>query len=214
MRALDIGPDQPLPRGEIQRKGAGGYTLCGPCNNKMGRWYNPHFLNFYDEALGILHYAKGRPSLTYLYHCLPLPVLKQIVSMFFSVNSERFHEANPELAEFVLNREKRYLSPKYRFWLYYNYEGRLRNSAKSVIVNTNIGRKSVFSEITFPPFGYVLTIDSLPTDDRLCEITFFSRYGYLEYAPVQLQIPVLPTWTHIPGDYRQRDEVGSWEEAS
>ena len=144
---------------------------------------------------------KGRPTLTYLYHCLPLPVLKQIASMFFSVNPERFHESHPELVEFVLNREKRYLSPKYRFWLYYNYEGRFRNSASSAILNTNNGQMSVFSEITFPPFGYVLTFDSLPTDNRLCEISFVQPVWISgNMLRSILKYPVLPTWTHIPGD--------------
>jgi hypothetical protein len=58
------------------------------------------------------------------------------------------------------------------------------------------------SEITFPPFGYVLTLDSAPLDRRLLEITHFSRYRYDEFRVLELRPPVLDTPTSFPGDYR------------
>jgi hypothetical protein len=72
-------------------------------------------------------------------------------------------------------------------------------------------RSSFFSEITFPPFIYVMTLGSPPTDDRLVEITHFARYGLNELAIMEMKLPVLPTLTGVPGDYRTRKEI--YEEA-
>jgi hypothetical protein len=35
--AAHLGPDQ-VPRGQIQQRGAGAYTLCESCNNWTGNW--------------------------------------------------------------------------------------------------------------------------------------------------------------------------------
>ena len=128
--------------------------------------------------------------------------------MFFSVNGERFGKVNQELVDFVLNKEKRYLSPKYRIFVYYNIEGRFRTSGISAIVNVkDPGKISVLSEINFPPFGYIMTFDSDPPDTRLFEITHFSRYEFREWTPMELKLPVLPTHLALPGDYRTKNEI-------
>ena len=59
-----------------------------------------------------------------------------------------------------------------------------------------------------------MTIDSGHSDypdRRLYEITYFSRYGYEEYRSVYLKLPVLPTHTYLPGDYRSRKEIEETE---
>ena len=73
--------------------------------------------------------------------------------------------------------------------------------------DTNSTRTVLLSEITFPPFGYVMTIDDEPHEKRLVEITHFSRYGYNEFAVFPLQLPVLPTHLWFPGDYRTKEEI-------
>jgi len=56
--------------------------------------------------------AGGNPSLFYLNYVFPLPILKQVVTMFASVNQAAFDSAHPELAAFVLDRERKYLPPR------------------------------------------------------------------------------------------------------
>ncbi len=57
-------------------------------------------------------------------------------------------------------------------------------------------------ELPFPPFGYVLTVDSLPPDYRLTEITQFARSVVDEMKSVSLTLSVLPTHSAVLGDYR------------
>ncbi len=88
--AMDLGPDDPRPRGRVQQRGAGAHTLCDPCNTKTGKWYVPHYLQWFLQGWRLLQYAIDAPSLTFIYHIIPLAVIKQIAVMMFSLNSEGF----------------------------------------------------------------------------------------------------------------------------
>lgn len=133
--ALNIGPDDAI-RGSTQQRGMGGYTLCERCNNTTGHWYGSRFVAWCYQGLELLVKSQGHPTLYFIYHLFPLCVIKQILAMMFSVNGEGFRDANPELAQFVLDKERRYLNPKYRIFAYYNYEGRLRSLGVSAALNT------------------------------------------------------------------------------
>jgi hypothetical protein len=69
------------------------------------------------------------------------------------------------------------------------------------------GQSCVFSEISFPPFEYVMTLDSPPPDPRLHSISHFGKYDYDEFRAFELQLPVLPTFLWMPDDYRTKDQI-------
>lgn len=194
-----------LKKGLIQQQGMGAYTLCQQCNNTTGDWYARHFADWCIQAMIILERTGGRPSLVYLNYLRPLPILKQIVTMFFSVNSERFAAANPDLVRFVLNRESQFLPPRFRFFAYYTL-GMMRTVGVTAMLTLG-GDTKVVSEIAAPPLGYVMTIDSGPPDPRLFEITHFCRYGYYEVVQAEIRASVLPVATPFPGDYRTPAEI-------
>jgi hypothetical protein len=208
-QAMSLGPDEIL-NGPIEQRGMGAQTLCVRCNSITGHWYGGNFVDWCYQGMDILIRSNGNPSLFYLNYLFPLRILKQIVTMFFSLNADGFQDNNQELVRFVLNRDMKYLPPKYRFFVYYNIEGRIRSSGIVAALNLRSnGSKdpSVFSELTYPPFGYVMTLDSEPTDARLVEITYFSRYDYNAFCVSELKLPVLPTHTVIPGDYRNKEQI-------
>jgi len=203
---VGLGPDEPI-RGPTQQRGMGEYTLCPRCNNDTGSWYAKDFVDWCYQGFEILLRSKGNPSLVYLNYLIPLRILKQIITMFFSVNGPDFCDANPELVKFVLNRDKKYLSPKYRFFVYYNISSRLRCSGVSARVDINTQNMCVFSEVNYFPYGYVMTFDSSPPDPRLFEITHFSTYSYNEFKVMTIKLPVLPTHLWFPGDYRTKEQI-------
>jgi hypothetical protein len=209
--AIGLGPDE-IVKGPIRQRGLGDYTLCIKCNNDTGAWYGGKFVDWCYQAMEILIRSDGKPSLIYMNYLFPLPILKQIVTMFFSVNGDNFWKANPELVRFVLDRERNHLPPKYRFYVYYNITGRFRYSGITgqLQVTSILGSGSkpiVMSEITYPPFGYVLTFDSPAPDKRLYEITHFADCKHNEFRVMTLKLPVLPTHLFYPGDYRTREEI-------
>jgi hypothetical protein len=208
---IGLGPDD-IVKGPIHQGGIGEYTLCGKCNNDTGSWYGGKFVDWCYQGMEILVKSGDNPTLIYINHLYPLAIIKQIVTMFFSVNTETFCVANPELVRFVLDKERKYLPPKYRFFVYYNTTGRFRYSgivgqAQIDPQSGSLSRPNLMSEITFPPYGYLMTIDSPPPDNRLIEVTHFAGNDYADYREMTMKLPVLPTHTVYPGDYRTKEEI-------
>jgi len=204
--AIKAGPESPHG-GRIQQRGAGAYTLCGRCNNNTGGWYGRHYANWAHRGLDVLFRAGGDPGIINFHDLAPLPILKQIIAMFFSVNGERLQAAQPELVQFVLNREACGLNPKLRIFAYLTNSAKTRAVPVCAAADIYSGRTTLMSEVSFPPFGYLMAFDSNPPDSRLCEITHFARYGYRERTSQTLRLRVLPTHTAFPGDYRTIDET-------
>ncbi len=207
---FDLTISQIYEKGYSKKKqgGIGFYSLCERCNNETGSWYGHAFVSWAWQAMSILQKTKGQPSLYYPTFFYPLRTIKQIVTMFFSVNPDSFREVEPELVKFVKNKETRFLSKKYRLFCYYNIQGNKRYIGYSVLAQIDINSISKLSEITFPPFGFVLTIDSKPPDKRLTEITHFADYKYDEWTDHYQRFATLPTYLpDIPGDYRTKEEI-------
>lgn len=208
--ALRLGPNS-TPRGPIEQRGAGAYSLCESCNSKTGHWYGSHFVDWCYQAAILLNKSKGMASLHYLYYIFPLSVLKQIVSMFLSLNKGLANDTREELARFVLNPEMKHLAPTYRFFTYYTVSRSLRYVGVACKANMQTGAVIVLSEMTFPPFGYVMTLDSRPPDNRLVELTHFAHFAFREFKVLPLAFPVLPVASAYPGDYRSEKDI--WKEA-
>jgi hypothetical protein len=150
-------------------------------------------------------------SFTLSFQIKPLHMVKQVICMFMSVNGPKFQSVQSYLARFLLNREMRHLPTHVRLFVFYCIGERSRSSgASGMIQGVEISsfRRYVYSEFTFPPFGFVLTFDSPPPDERLTNITHLAdEYTYNEKRTVWLRLPVLPIYTFYPGDYRPRDQV-------
>jgi hypothetical protein len=204
-QAISLGPDE-IVKGPIQQGGIGKHTLCPRCNSLTGHWYGHRFVDWCYQAMSILIKSRGNPSLIYLNYLFPLAILKQIVTMFFGVNETTFGKVNPELVRFILNRDERNLPPKFRFFVYCNTIGTFRFVPIVARLFSSTGT-TLMSEITYPPFGYLMTINSDPPDKRLFEITHFSTYDYNEFKVMTLKLPVLPTHLVFPGDYRTKKEI-------
>jgi len=205
-RAIELGPDV-KPIGPVSQKGMGDYVLCEECNNKTGSWYGSRFVDWCYRGMEILRLSRGNPNLVYSYNMFPLSVLKQIVIMFLAVNRPGFSKANPGLASFVLDKANNQLPQRYRVHCYYNIIGMLRNIGLSAGLTLTTGKSIIMSEVSFPPFGYLLTIDSDKPDERLVDISGFSNYRYDSRIVIQLRLAVLPTHLLYPGDYRSREEI-------
>jgi hypothetical protein len=221
----------------ISQRGAGAYTLCKQCNNDTGAWYGDAFADLAHQSLDILKHVKGQSSLYYPFRIYPLRVIKQIITMFFSVNKDLFRLNHPDLVKFVLNKKERYLSPDIRILVYFTlgphsrFIGGTSLGTMGSVDPDEINRdmldgmlnqyqrdypKSLYlSEIAFPPLGYVLSFGLEPLDNELVDISFFARYPYDDWTSIQLKLPVNPVHTWYPGDYRSKKEIQrDFEESS
>lgn len=193
---------------KLKQGGIGFYTLCERCNNDTGGWYGGDYVDWVIQSMSILLKSKGRPSLIYPTYFYPLRVIKQIITMFFSLNPEGFSANHKELKKFILNKSTHGLSPKYKIYCYYNIEGVQRYIGGNLIGNVYHTETINLSELSFPPFGFVFTIDSEPPDSRLVDISHFAQFDYDRKMEFYQKFSVLPTHLpYIPGDYRSKSEI-------
>jgi hypothetical protein len=212
---LEDGFEAPA-RGKINQRGAGDYTLCERCNNRTGSWYAHEFSRWCRQGTDVLVRSGFKPRLIYLHYVFPLRILKQIITMCFSINTPRWREKHYELEQFVLDRDRRWLHDRYRVFAYYNVDGCYRRVGNSMaMINLKKSTRSIqVTEISHTPFGYVVAVDGTHPDSRLCEITHFQRYEYDEFEVAPLHLPILPTHLPIPLDYRSASEINEQAERS
>jgi hypothetical protein len=177
----------------------------------QGAGHRGAYVEFAKQGMGYLQVARSIGSFYVSFRIKPLNVIKQVICMFMSANGPKFQSIQAELVRFVLNKEVKHLPSHTRLFAFYSIGDRSRKSGVSGLI-TGFGTSSsegyVFSEITFPPFGFVLTFDCEAPDKRLTGITYFADdFIYNQERTIFLRLPVLPVYTLYPGDYRNREAV-------
>lgn len=190
-----------FPKGKINQGGITFNSLCKRCNNDTGAHYAREYVEFAHLMMDFGMKTNFNPPY-FSVKCYPLRLIKQVVTMFFSIN-EDLRITNPELSKFVLNRNEKYLPNNIRIYGYFNFEGNLRYSKMSFGGQND----SVFSEMTFSPFGFVMSFDSLPPDQRMFDITFFSHSDIDEFRDIKINMPTLPTHINVPGIYLDKKQI-------
>jgi hypothetical protein len=203
----------PKSKGKQLQRGIGGYTLCEKCNNDTGANYGNAFVDFickgYRETHNKKYIANSWVTIT-LDEIYPLRIIKQIMSMFFSINTPDLSDAHEELREFILSKEKRGISEKdFGFYLYILRGIILKRLGIIVIGNiySDPFKSRVVSELSTPPFGLVLEFQ--PKDKSgFCDITFFANeFDYDQKATIKLKIPVYGSNSWFPLDFRSRKQI-------
>jgi hypothetical protein len=206
-RALEL-PIGETTGGVYQQRGAGGYTLCRPCNNNTGTWYGPAFVEWCVAGWNVLEHTRGRPSCLYVKDVYPLRVIKQIMAMFCSVRGPELVKTHPELRKFLLDRDCVGLPAGLRVFVHFAVGATSRRLGMGAPINLATGSMTMLTELVFPPLGYLMTYDSAPAPDpRLLELTALSCNPYNLRRTMTMNFPLLPTVSPLPADYRTRDEM-------
>ena len=196
--------------GKKLQRGAGAYTLCERCNSLTGHWYGDAFADWAHQAMNITSATRRQTTLLHHFHIFPARIIKQITCMFFSVNSPDFRLAHPALVRSVLNRDTKYWPSNMHLYAFYTMSDRSRSAGVTVRADS-IGSTMKFhtiSEITFPPFGFLLTIDCTWPDKSLADISGFANFDYTDWVcGLTMRLPIMPIYTAYPGDYRSREDV-------
>lgn len=187
--------------------GIGFYTLCKHCNNSTGSWYGNDYIKWIQQTIDFLRAQHSQPIPANFVTIYPLRVLKQIVAMFFSLNHTSFRTEFPSLSNFILHKENTVLDKKIRVFAYYPQKGGVRYLSDNFIGNIETGKNFHVSEIAFPPIGFVICMNGEKPDKNLTEITWFCSYKYDESISYEQKFNLLPTFLHVPCDYRSESEI-------
>ncbi|MGV3459111.1 MAG: hypothetical protein ACO1N9_01525 [Flavobacterium sp.] len=191
------------PKGPIKQGGMGSYSLCKSCNNFLGQQYVSSYFIMASAAANIFKSQQIESVGFYIEGLYPLKLLKQVVSMFISINEPYFTEAYPELLDFVKLPKSQNLPDRYKIYMYLNKQGSTRHNA--MMVHSHYG---IISEVTFPPLGFVLNIDRNDPLDYLFDITHFKNFSPDYNGVTDFMLNNLPTHIgYISGDYRSKEEI-------
>lgn len=191
--------------GKVHQRGMGAYTLCEQCNNVTGSWYGAAFVDWAWQGMSLTLPFHETPLFYLNFHIFPLRVIKQIICMFCSTNGSQW--ATDDIRRFLLRKETLFLPDGWRIYAFYNRSSRMRQTGLVARAFFPTNEINVYSEITFPPFGFVLTKADIPPDKRLQDISYFSRFPYSAWRTIPLKLPLLPISTWIPADYRSAEQV-------
>jgi hypothetical protein len=221
-QAIRLGPDD-IPKGPQRQGGVQFPRLCGRCNNTFGRLYVPSLNEWYWGGRCILQQAEAMSLDAASFQArnvYPLRIIKAIIAMFMAINPERFRTepVGAALAQLLGDPQAKGLPDGVRFYTYFNHTGHLRYiplsevlynvSEKTTIEDLVSGPRLRASEITYPPYGFLMALTPQDIDLRLFDISAFADFDYDQQATVAVDLAVLPT--HIGAlfnDYRTYEEV-------
>lgn len=203
------------------QKGTGTYSLCQSCNNITGTWYGDDYVYFAKMFHHVMLKEKPTANQTvYVKAKLkPLPIIKQVVSMFCSTNN--FGDADTpiqSLRDFVLNKNSTAF-PKDRFKIgMYLFSGGIRRRCPYT-VRCLTGPNGTFletvSEIATYPLGFILYLD--PPKDLVMpctDITHFCDFNIDAECSFEMRIPVYECNIIFPCDFRSKEEINQCVEES
>lgn len=195
------------------QRGMGAYTLCSKCNNNTGNWYANDYINFSNSIGYALNNDIDKENVQSIYVKLrdmyPLRIIKQIICMFISTMNLEFLEENPDLREFVKNKESRnFNNQKYRISMYFLKQPRNGWSGLNVLLYSDLKTKTV-AYMDLYPVGYILEID--PTEDKydyVLDITNFATdFSYDFKGTIEIESNILERNTVWVGDFRTKEEI-------
>lgn len=185
-------------------RGFGDYTLCKPCNNHTGDWYVRDFADFAIQGMNILKTERQTGEIVIFDLIIkPLNVFKEIIAMFMSADKSGALISIDNLKEFVLSKELKKIPKSIDVYMYCTlspYKKFIGYQLHGSLFNEKIDK---LSEINFQPFGYVLTVNSLPPPRDMVKITSFKGFEYNETKKVKLNMPYLKVSKPMIGHYEE-----------
>lgn len=193
------------------QRGYGKYSLCQECNNNTGSWYGDEYLLMVRAAYSLLAMSKEKPVYGIIIkECHPLRLIKQVLSMFCSINPLPDKRMEP-LRSFVLNKNATGLDPtKYKVCMYFTDSSLLKLNGLSVIghISETGCNAMAISEITAFPLGFLLYFDPKNGwEYNGIDITSFGQAEYDDKTEVTIPFIKLEVNSWISGDFRTKDEI-------
>ena len=196
---------------ENQQQGMGMFSLCTSCNNNTGSWYGADYIKFARTMhIALQKGFTAEENAIQVYEVYPLRIIKQILSMFCSINTPD-NENLDEIRRFVLDKDAVGLDKsKYKLCMYFTKSTFVKYNGHSVLILHGEKGGSVvgLSELTAYPFGFILYFD--PPEGRNYQgfdITSFAEVGYDSCVTVEMPLDIREVNDFFPEQYRSRDEI-------
>lgn len=197
--------------GPIAQKGAGGYVLCGECNNRTGRYgreYQPWAADGMRLLQGLDRIAIRPPYVGVVgSDVYPGRFVRQALTMLVAVSGNTHTSAsNPEIAPILLEGRRALPGDLRIFMSLYQGPG-VRHLGVTAAMDLRRREPQVLMEVAYPPFAFVGLVSGEPTPELGAEITGWTEVGIDTSANVQLSLQVASGHTPFPADYRPLEQI-------
>lgn len=186
-------------------------TICKDCNNNGGSWYVPHYTKFIDSIQNETRKEEiisGSTLNIEVRNIRPLAVIKQVISMFLSIDHPSTYEEI--IHEFVKNPESN-LFPDNKYSIYmYLFIGSVQKFVNKTAMGLDEGIILV-AEIATIPVGFVMNFGKKTNRIRGIDITHFTKFDYEDIISEVLVMPVLESHILFPLDYRTKSEIDKFK---
>ena len=193
-----------------QQQGMGIYSLCQTCNNNTGSWYGEDYQVVAKAVHSILPEPDFKCQFFSIREIHPLRFIKQVLSMFCSVNNfedERINIIRKLVSEKgAIGLDK----SKYKVCMYLTKSKLMKYAPLSVALRMRETKYEVvaLTEITAYPIGFIVYFD--PTDTVHYDgfdITHFADYNYDDTADIEMPFCIYEMNDIFPAYYRSKDEI-------
>jgi hypothetical protein len=192
-------------KGRVNQGGITCHSFCVECNNSLGIKYVNDYKAWARVGFEVMRKVENKKG-CYNFHALvqnPNKILKQVVSMFIAINDYSFAQNNKDLVEYVRNEQSKKLPDRFRIFTYLNNGPQFRYLPVFAKGSFDPPAIIMCSEMAYPPFGFVLTINCADSPSRyLTELTNFQTYEQSQDNLLKFEMFELETHSQISLDYK------------
>ena len=187
-------------------QGAKYKTLCAPCNNATGSWYNPAYVQFARVSRSAAVPANaGRTSQLKIAH--RQRVAKQALASLVATSQPGLTDRYPDLRTLLLsNHDRRAIAPL-KLWLHLRANPGGVSTGITVAIDLERRTGRLVAGFSFWPLGWILTLGDT-TVDGVLDVSSWTELDYNEKGPVAVDVPCQWGLSVYPAVFRGPEEYG------
>lgn len=181
-------------------------SLCTSCNNITGAWYNPAYINFVRACAKESILKNANQNVRVKVCSYSQRIIKQGLVHLLSISQSGIVQRFPEMADLLLDREKRGVIDTFKIGIYIRANKGARSTGLAFAVNFEKESVDIVSEFSFWPIGWILAFDKESLQGTV-DITHWLNDEYNDKREFEIEIPCRWAVLQYPKDFRTPDEI-------
>lgn len=179
-------------------------SLCAPCNNNAGSWYNRAYIGLVKAASKVAG-PKTAGKFCEVQVLNPQRVAKQALVSIVATSQPGLTARYTHLRTLLCEKEARGRIDPIRLRLYLKADPIATTTGLAAALDIERRRGHLVAGFSFWPLGWIMTIGDAEVRGAL-DISGWTELDYMARGPVTAQIPCQWAISPYPGDFRGPDE--------
>lgn len=180
-------------------------SLCGPCNNNTGSWYNGAYVRMVRACAKVAR-PKAAGTSCDVAILNPQRVAKQALVSLIATSQPGLTARYPGLRALLLDRESQASLVPSRLWLYLKANQGGVSTGLATALDIDRGEGHLVAGFSFWPLGWILTLDGTEATGAL-DVSAWTTQGYMDRGPAIAKIPCQWAISPYPGAFRGPEDM-------